>query len=67
MEGILGLTRHSLKEGEPTDQPALDSQDVKDRKKEQSSEEWKKECDRCISEVWDIGRARLKTLGIAGS
>jgi hypothetical protein len=67
MEDILDLPHHSLKEGTPTDQPALDSQDVKDRVKTQTSEEWKKECDRCISDVWDIGRARLKTLGLADS
>lgn len=67
MEKLLNLPRHSLREGEETDQPAINSQDVKGRVKDQASDEWKRECDRCISDVWEIGRARLKTLELAAA
>jgi len=67
METILDIPHHSLEDSEPATQPAIDSDDVRRRIKEPSSDEWRRECDRCIADVWDIGRARLKTLGLAAS
>ncbi|WVQ86043.1 hypothetical protein IAT38_008211 [Cryptococcus sp. DSM 104549] len=60
LEGILGLTP-SL---EAPEEPALDSDEVEKKVKSPAGEEWKKECERGLQDVWLIGRARLGGLGL---
>ncbi|WVQ63270.1 uncharacterized protein L199_001421 [Kwoniella botswanensis] len=60
----LPLSPQPLTNDFPTAQPSLDSEEVKSRIKLSESEEWKKECERGLGDVWLIGRARLKGLGL---
>ncbi|WWD08449.1 hypothetical protein V865_006561 [Kwoniella europaea PYCC6329] len=60
----LPLSPQPLPDDFPTAQPPLDSEEVKSRVKLPESEEWKKECERGLGDVWLIGRARLRGLGL---
>lgn len=66
MEGVLGLpvSPQPLLEEFPTNEPAVESEEVKGVIKHQDSEEWKRECERGLGDVWRIGRARLAGLGL---
>ncbi|WVW80894.1 hypothetical protein I302_102885 [Kwoniella bestiolae CBS 10118] len=65
-ESVLDLPRspHPLPDDHPTNQPEIGSGEVKNRIKSPDSAEWKKECERGLGDVWLIGRARLKGLGL---
>ena len=47
-----------------TSQPALDSDETRRLVKEQGTEEWKAECERCLADVWAIGKARVVAVGL---
>ncbi|OCF30738.1 hypothetical protein I316_07624 [Kwoniella heveanensis BCC8398] len=66
MESVLSLpvSPEPLPDDYLTDQPALDSEEVKSKIKSTESEEWKSECERALGDVWLIGRARLKGLDL---
>ncbi|KAK8850509.1 hypothetical protein IAR55_004427 [Kwoniella newhampshirensis] len=66
MESILSLplSPQPLPDDFPTSEPGLDSADVESRVKSPDSAEWKNECERGLGDVWLIGRARLKGLGL---
>ncbi|KAK6906653.1 hypothetical protein I204_00536 [Kwoniella mangroviensis CBS 8886] len=60
----LPLSPQPLSDDFSTNQPSLDSEEVKRRIKLPESDAWKKECKRGLGDVWLIGRARLKGLGL---
>ncbi|WVQ95599.1 hypothetical protein IAU59_002696 [Kwoniella sp. CBS 9459] len=66
MESVLSLpiSPEPLPDEFPTDQPAIDSDEVDSRIKSPETEDWRKECERALGDVWLIGRARLKGLGL---
>lgn len=65
-ETILGLpiSPQPLPEGFATDQPPLDSPEAEAMVRPMDSDEWRAECQRGLGDIWRIGRARLKTLGL---
>ncbi|WRT70648.1 uncharacterized protein IL334_007646 [Kwoniella shivajii] len=65
-ESILNIPQSPkpLPEDFVTDQPSLNSTEVKERIKSMDSDEWKEECERGLKDVWLIGRARLRGLGL---
>ncbi|OCF54771.1 hypothetical protein L486_07907 [Kwoniella mangroviensis CBS 10435] len=60
----LPLSPQPLPDDLPAAQPPADSEEVKSRIRLPESEEWRKECERGLGDVWLIGRARLKGLGL---
>jgi hypothetical protein len=45
-------------------EPKLDSEEITLRIRDPKGEEWKRECERGLEDVWRIGKARLGTLGL---
>ena len=45
-------------------EPLLDSEAVREQIAEPDGERWKTECTRDLGDVWKIGKARLKALGL---
>ncbi|WWD20692.1 hypothetical protein CI109_105168 [Kwoniella shandongensis] len=66
LESILSLplSPEPLPDNYPTSEPGLGSAEVEARVKPGESEAWKTECERGLADVWLIGRARLKGLGL---
>lgn len=62
-ESILGLPHSSVGKDEPKI-PPLNSAEADRMVKTSEMVEWRKECDRGLQDVWLIGRARLKGLGL---
>ena len=65
MEERLGLpiSPTPLPDGAVIDEPGVESEEVKSRINAPESDEWKKECDRALGDVWLIARSRLSGLG----
>ena len=66
MEGVLDLpiSPQPLPEDFSTREPAADSGGIQQRIRDLESDEWKRECERGLGDVWRIGRARLTGLGL---
>jgi hypothetical protein len=66
-EETIGISQSSkpLSDDLTTDQPALNSDEARRLVKSQETEEWKAECERCLADVWAIGKARVKALSLA--
>ncbi|WVR08574.1 hypothetical protein IAU60_005629 [Kwoniella sp. DSM 27419] len=66
LESVLGISTSpdSLPDDYPVKEPALDSAEVQSTVKKPGTDAWKKECERGLGDVWLIGRARLKGLGL---
>ena len=66
MEEVIGVqpSPRPLPDDYPAATPAVDSQEVKDLVRPRESQAWREECDRGLADVWRIGVARLKTLGV---
>lgn len=62
-ESVLGLPHSSVGKDEPKI-PPLNSAEADRMVKTSEMVEWRKECDRGLQDVWLIGRARLKGLGL---
>lgn len=65
MEDHLGLEHArvplSMENGD-IDQPALESDTVRNKIKASHSPEWKEELDRAVNDIWRIAQARLRGL-----
>ncbi len=48
----------------PTDQPALQSEHVLSKKVTKGSEQWRKECERALNDVWLIAKSRVTGMGL---
>lgn len=66
MEEKIGIptSPQPLPDNFPTREPALGSSTVKQLTREKYGDEWKKECDRALIDVWRIGHARLGNMGL---
>lgn len=66
MEKLLELpvTTQPIPENFAVNEPAIDSARVTSQVKSPESDEWKRECERGLADIWRIGKARLKTLGL---
>lgn len=66
MEQLLGLpiTPQPIPDGSAATEPRVDAPEIQSRIQSPESKEWKAECARGLSDIWKIGKARLKTLGL---
>ncbi|GMK54710.1 hypothetical protein CspeluHIS016_0112960 [Cutaneotrichosporon spelunceum] len=66
MEDNIGIpvSPQPLQDSFATNEPACDSSTVKQLTREKYGDEWKKECDRALVDVWRIGHARLGNMGL---
>lgn len=66
-EETIGVTSSPipLPDDYAADQPPLDSEEARRLVRGQETEEWKAECERCLADVWAIGKARVKALGLS--
>jgi hypothetical protein len=66
MERLIGLdvSPEPLPDDYLTIAPGPDSEEVENLIRPRESEAWKMECERGLGDVWLIGKARLKTLGL---
>lgn len=66
LETICGLpvSPRPLPDDFPVNRPGLDSAEVVEKVRRLDSREWKVECERGLADVWEIGRARLRGMGL---
>lgn len=66
MEETIGLppSPQPLPDDYAVCEPAVLSDTVAKLVREEGSDAWKVECERCLQDVWKIGRARLGAMGL---